>query len=173
LEAWYLIQNTCKLQVRLFLQPKLESVVWMASEHTNFTFGLHQNRCKIKHTSTGLENKTITIGQRPRAHTARHFSAMANDKLGDRPWRWRGQLKRPSGCAGRSPPSQRSALLIPGPISIASLVVSPMVIADLRSVFILISSQVATTNQMQRNGYAKNPSCQSSTSALHTLRVLW
>jgi hypothetical protein len=35
----------------------------MASEHTDFTFGLDQNRCKIKHTSC-LENKIIIIAHR-------------------------------------------------------------------------------------------------------------
>jgi hypothetical protein len=39
-----------------------ELVVWMASEHTNFTYRLSQNRGKIKITFSGPEKKTARIG---------------------------------------------------------------------------------------------------------------
>ena len=41
----------------------------MAGEQTNFTLGLDQNWCKIKQTSSGLENNTIIIGHPSHAPT--------------------------------------------------------------------------------------------------------
>ena len=62
MDAWFSVQNHCKLQARKILQPTLQNAVWMDGEPTKFTPVLDQNSWKKIIVYEGLENYTRNIG---------------------------------------------------------------------------------------------------------------